>query len=506
MPALLANELTREHGLELLRVERAELKRLRTIYEEGRKEVLDRLMAAGSGTFTEQHLRVSQAQIEAGLGAMIQKIEGATGASMVTQLENGVRQTLAQINFWEPDFQGGATGAIRLDALRKVTTPQGLLLHKFDNSLRSYGQGLVAETQRRLGVHLVLRSGWSEMSLDIAGRLKKNGIKGSLWKAERIVRTEMADAINAGHHAALEAAEEVLVGLKRQWDSTIDMRTSEECIALHEQIRKINEAFEALGQKFARPPAIPNCRSQEIPFHPRWRDEKPKKRPTEQVPKKAPIKKKSAAKKIAKKAAAKKFLPQKAAAEARKKRLAERLSEIKDPETRSLVDFETRRRDRKFEYGTIIDPDGKVIVEKTSRSPKQVKFTRAETKKMSGNRLSHNHPNGAGFSDDDIKVLSFYGLKEIRAVGTKLGRHTDKNYLYSMKPAKGAKLTPTVWRDTIQPEIKRVNLEIAKEKTAAIKAGTMSPSEAWFKFAHERWGRIADRTGYLDYERTILND
>lgn len=288
MPALLANELTREHGADLLRVEREELVRLREIYSEGRKEVLDRLMATGSGTFTEQHLNVTRAQIESGLSAMIGKIEGQFESTAVRNLENGVRQTLAQINFWEPDFQGGATGAIRLDALRKVAAPQGLLLQKFDSSIQAYGKNLIAETQRRLGTHLVMRSGWSEMSTDIAGRLKKNAIRGAQWKAERIVRTEMADAINIGHHAALEAAALEIQGLKRQWDSTMDMRTSDICEALNEQIRAINEAFEALGQKVARPPAIPNCRSQEIPYHPHWRDEKPKSRRSKgQVPKKA---------------------------------------------------------------------------------------------------------------------------------------------------------------------------------------------------------------------------
>lgn len=56
----------------------------------------------------------------------------------------------------------------------------------------------------------------------------------------------------------------------------------------------------------------------------------------------------------------------------------------------------------------------------------QVSFTPAEIKLMFGSVVTHNHPSGGPFSDQDLYMLGFAQLKEIRAVGR------GTNYLYSM--------------------------------------------------------------------------
>lgn len=267
---ILGNELTSEHALDLLRREKAVLRRLHTIYTEARLVVLGRLADVSAETFTAQHLRATSAQIDAGIWAMIKKLQLETEGRLSEALEAGVEQTLAEIEFWDAKFREGATTRIATDALVRITEPGSLLLEKFTASLNSFGQSLVADTRRRLALHLTMQSNWREMSEDIAGKLEQSMITGARWKAERIVRTEMVDALNAGHQAAIEEAEVVIPGLKRQWDSTLDERTSDVCRYLHGRVVGIHEPWHWEGREIFRPPAIPNCRATVLAFHDDW--------------------------------------------------------------------------------------------------------------------------------------------------------------------------------------------------------------------------------------------
>jgi SPP1 gp7 family putative phage head morphogenesis protein len=270
VPDVLASKLSREHAAELLRLERDELRRLRGLYEQGRLEVLGRLSEVHAETFTAQHVRTGRVQIERGLAAMVKKL-GARQEKLTEELlEAGARQTLAEISHFEPKFRGGATGRIQLDALRRIAAPRNLLLHKYAASLKSYRFNLIGEVQSRLGVHIVKRSPWSEMTDDVAGRLQTSAIKGARFRAERIIRTEMVDALNAGHQAALEASSRSIPGLMRQWDSTLDVRTSDGCRSLNGTVRRIDEPWRWNGREIARPPLLPNCRSRVLPWHADW--------------------------------------------------------------------------------------------------------------------------------------------------------------------------------------------------------------------------------------------
>jgi SPP1 gp7 family putative phage head morphogenesis protein len=267
---ILRNELTAEHALDLLRREKAVLWRLREVYEEARLVILGRLTDVSADTFTAQHLRSVEAQIDAGLWAMLQRFQGEAKEITQEALEVGVEQTLAEIEFWDAKFRGGATTRIAVDALVRVSEPGNLVLEKFEASLNAYGSSLISDTRRRLALHLAMESNWSEMSEDLAGKLRENMITGAHWKAERIVRTEMVDALNTGHQAAIEEAAEIISGHKRQWDSTLDERTSDGCRYLHGRVVGIHEPWHWEGREVARPPAIPNCRARVLPFHEDW--------------------------------------------------------------------------------------------------------------------------------------------------------------------------------------------------------------------------------------------
>lgn len=270
MPDVLATDQTREHARELLKLEKAELHRLRELYEEARLQILGRLSEAREETFTAQHYRSVLAQVTEGLRALERRLGEHWSREMDQRLSRAVEQTLAEIAVWEPRFAGGASGQIQLDAMRRLVEPRGLLLHRFETSLQRYRLHVVDDVQRRLGLHMAMRSSWRDMAVDVAGRLRDHGIRGARYRAERIVRTELVEALSAGHDAAIEAAAEVVDGLRRQWDAHLDARTSSTCERLNGQVRPIGEPFTVGGREVARPPAHPNCRSRVVPWHARW--------------------------------------------------------------------------------------------------------------------------------------------------------------------------------------------------------------------------------------------
>lgn len=270
MPRVLAPELSGQHAKELLALEREELARLRTLYEEARLEIRGRLEDVGAETFTAQHFRSTLAQVEAGLRALSKKLVGRREAALQRELRLAVSQTLAEIAHFEPTFREAATGRIATSALRALAKPRALLLQRFERSIARYGSTVIDDVQRRLGVHLVKRSPFREVATDIAGRLPGHAIAGSRWRAERIVRTELFNALGQGQQAALEQAARTLPDLARQWDATLDARTSSICAALNGQVRGLHEAFNADGREIAHPPAHVNCRSRTVPWRAAW--------------------------------------------------------------------------------------------------------------------------------------------------------------------------------------------------------------------------------------------
>jgi len=264
-----ASKVAREHGREILKLEREELLRLRAIHETARLELVARLADLPGERFSAQHLRVTLAQIDSALVAMNRKLDEHGTRAVRRGLREGLAHTLAEIAQFEPKFAGMA-GAIQLDALRRIAEPEGLLLDRYEASVARYGAELRGDIQRRLSVHLVRRSAVREGVLDVAGKLETSAVSGARWRADRIVRTELHNALSVGNQASLESAAEVLPGLKREWDSTLDARTSSICRALDGQVVRIREPFRYSGREIAHPPAHPNCRARAVPWRAEW--------------------------------------------------------------------------------------------------------------------------------------------------------------------------------------------------------------------------------------------
>ena len=271
MPDVLASKLTVEHAREVVRSEQAALQEMRSVYREARLGLLGRLAQSRAESFTAQGYRVTLAQVQKSLAELERKLRRQGRDRVVSSYERGVAETLEQIAFWESarGFKFGAHGRIQQRALRRVM--KGVLLDRYETSVQAYGTELIAQVQRRLGVHLAMRSKWTDMATDIAGRLGRHQIQGARWKAERIVRTEMIHALNAGHKASLEQAATVLPGLQQQWDAFLDARTCPICIGLEGQVQEVGAPFHWGGGAFLQPPdPHPSCRCTLIPWRQEW--------------------------------------------------------------------------------------------------------------------------------------------------------------------------------------------------------------------------------------------
>lgn len=84
----------------------------------------------------------------------------------------------------------------------------------------------------------------------------------------------------------------------------------------------------------------------------------------------------------------------------------------------ALAKFEEQARERKTEYAQIQAADGKVLLQTTSGSPKQVLFSPRECMLMNNAVLAHNHPSGSTISVGDVELAVTRNLREIRAVGS----------------------------------------------------------------------------------------
>jgi len=90
----------------------------------------------------------------------------------------------------------------------------------------------------------------------------------------------------------------------------------------------------------------------------------------------------------------------------------------------NISNIENEIRNQKYETGIVYDKNGNLLLRKDG-SETQVGFSPDEIKQMNGGVLTHNHPGGSSFSFDDVNVLRYANLEEVRAV--------DSLYSYSFK-------------------------------------------------------------------------
>ena len=185
------------------------------------------------------------------------------------------------------------------------------------------------------------------------------------------------------------------------------------------------------------------------------------------------------------------------------KSLAELLKESKAQKEKDLNTTLRRLEEeivnQRYETTIVLDENGNIILRKDG-DDKSVPFTDEEVAKMKGMILTHNHPRGwtfpeddprhagNGFSPDDIHIAALGGIKELRAI--------SPGYIYSLKPGKNGWLKPLDSWNIYQ----EISNQVRREFENKILAGEMKLSQAEAIHWHEVSTRFAKLYG-LEYNR-----
>lgn len=212
------------------------------------REQMEALRATGGDRvqrFTAQHLRVMQAQVDAGISQLTRRLTGemdAAGSALGRMAANNLLQV---IRANEPEFTDTGN-RIEYRVLVRLNQDQGLLLHRY--SVQAYGQTLIASIQREMAAGVA--RGLSIPQLTDRITATDRSVFGVLrGRAELIARMESNNAYNAMHHAALEEAAAVLDDpdtddpLRRQANEYMDARTTPMSHAIDGMVTDINKPW-----------------------------------------------------------------------------------------------------------------------------------------------------------------------------------------------------------------------------------------------------------------------
>lgn len=165
---------------------------------------------------------------------------------------------------------------------------------------------------------------------------------------------------------------------------------------------------------------------------------------------------------------------------------------------KALVDHERTTRHKATEEGTLHHPGtGEKVWGEDQGSHNEVNLSDAISKGLvKGNVLTHNHPQGNSFSNEDIRFMLAHDLKEMRAV--------SKKHLHRIQAPEGYKNTEENFAD-MQGKISGIEDSIRSEMWDKINSGKLTPDAASAMHFHELWTRAAKQLGFK-YSREEHSD
>lgn len=223
-------------------------------------------------SFTTQDYRVALARVK----AIIQATEDRIVKGDAGVLADAGRQARdlslghleEQIARFSEHFEG-TTRTVNLSAVARTLSE--VLVEKFETSVRSYGLQGVQSIQRELAMAQLAGRFPREMA-DRVMTVTGFG-PGERWKAERIVRTELAHSYSGAHLEGLKAANEDDPGYQKMLVATLDDRTGDDSKFVNGQVRDLDEPFEDNeGRAYQHPPNRPNDREVEVATRPEWQE------------------------------------------------------------------------------------------------------------------------------------------------------------------------------------------------------------------------------------------
>jgi len=138
-----------------------------------------------------------------------------------------------------------------------------------------------------------------------------------------------------------------------------------------------------------------------------------------------------------------------------------------------------------YETAVAVNADGEIVLHKDGEKSK-VYFTKSEMTKLENCSLTHNHPTGCSFSEEDLSFAIRTGLAEMHAVGFQ----GAKRYRYIWRPTQ--KIEGEKWA-IFNRVAKQVNSELYRRSHEAMRLGEMSVAEFNAQHNHTLWQTINDR-------------
>jgi SPP1 gp7 family putative phage head morphogenesis protein len=209
--------------------------------------------------------------LESSLNRGLGKARTASGQLATTH----IKQELAT---FDATFGHGLT-PIDLDQAAVMARGENTLIQRHASSARRYSGKVWDDMRSQLTIGLLRNETVDQLTTrlqrmggpPIAGAPGEAAAQGLFRRyrhwAERVVRTEVIHSYNTMAHEGLKEAQTVEPGLKRRWDSSMDVRLCIQCATLHGQVVDIDKPFSG-GVMY--PPAHPNCRCAVVAWHKDW--------------------------------------------------------------------------------------------------------------------------------------------------------------------------------------------------------------------------------------------
>lgn len=271
-------------------LDRRSAKQLQKFYDTVQAELaakLRRAVRAGrKDTMTVLQMRQLLAQVKDGQKQIVKSLaSNMAPISLEAQVE-GIRQTAKTLATLEKKF----TGATLVLPLEEAGTFMGLVDQRTPSLVRAnaasfarYGADLTGKIEKALALSLA-----SGETPDGAIDRIESVANTEWWRAERIVRTEMAYAFNTAHVDSVAEAAKDLPDLYNRWteyinDATgqpLDDRVAPDSMVLHGQIALPGHSFvmppdarvsaKLWGKTYMCGPNRPNDRSVMLPWRSHW--------------------------------------------------------------------------------------------------------------------------------------------------------------------------------------------------------------------------------------------
>jgi hypothetical protein len=245
------------------------------------------------GRFTEQNAALVRGQVKVVQEYVDQRLLGLTHDRARAAISASVDDTVLLMSTLEGHFQGISRPLNLGQAIDARAVKDGLarsLLSRHATSVQRYSTAIVGKFEAVLRAGMVtgmsnhrvisMLTAKGQANRITAKRLANKepawfpaptGYMAERYWAERIVRTETAFAYNRAAQETIEGLSGEFRDLKRKILATFDNRTAPDSIAVHGQIRGINDPFtDGAGRVYLHPPGRPNDRETVIPWRPAW--------------------------------------------------------------------------------------------------------------------------------------------------------------------------------------------------------------------------------------------